>query len=34
MTTEVERVFVHDYLRFRLGRVEHVCEHFRSYPDS
>lgn len=25
-------VFVHAYVRFRLGRLEHVCQHFRSAP--
>lgn len=26
------QVFVHSYSRFRFGRWEDVCAHFRSYP--
>jgi len=26
-------VFVHAYMRFRFGRWESVCAHWRSYPD-
>jgi len=25
-------VFVRAYVRFRLGRREHVCQHWRSHP--
>ena len=25
-------VHVRDYLRTRFGRLEHVCEHWRSWP--
>lgn len=25
-------VFVRAYIRFRFGRIEHVTQHFRSYP--
>ncbi len=25
-------VFVNAYRRFRLGRLEHVCQHYRSLP--
>lgn len=25
-------VFVRAYLRFRFGRLEHVCQHWRSHP--
>lgn len=25
-------VFVRAYVRFRLGRLENVCQHWRSYP--
>ena len=25
-------VHVRQYVRFRLGRTEHVCEHCRSFP--
>lgn len=28
----VKSVFVRDYFRFRLGRWEHVCQHWRSLP--
>jgi len=27
-----DRVFVHQYQRFRFGRWEDVCAHFRSFP--
>ncbi|AGQ75804.1 hypothetical protein FHU10_2827 [Serratia fonticola] len=26
-------VLVHQYLRFRFGRWEHVCQHMRSLPN-
>lgn len=34
MTTsnQPKNVFVHAYLRRRLGKLEHVCQHFRSHP--
>lgn len=33
MTTLQSRVVkVRAYLRFRLGRLEHVCAHWRSWP--
>ena len=35
MTNIIERlksVFVRAYLRTRLGRLEHVCQHWRSHP--
>jgi hypothetical protein len=25
-------VFVRTYIRFRYGRLENVCQHYRSYP--
>lgn len=25
-------VFVRPYVRIRLGNLEHVCQHWRSYP--
>lgn len=25
-------VFVRAYIRIRRGRIEHVCQHWRSYP--
>lgn len=25
-------VFVRNYVRFRFGRIENVCEHWRSHP--
>lgn len=28
----VKDVFVSPYMRYRLGRWEHVCAHFRSSP--
>ena len=28
----VGKVFVHQYRRFRFGRWEDVCAHFRGYP--
>lgn len=30
--TKVKSVFVRAYLRFRFGRIEHVCQHWRSHP--
>lgn len=30
--TKVKSVYVHAYPRFRLGRWEHVCAHWRSHP--
>lgn len=27
------RVFVRSYVRFRLGRIEHVCAHTRKWPE-
>ncbi len=32
MITVCKSVFVHAYTRFRLGRLEYVCQHFRSPP--
>lgn len=29
---KVRSVFVRAYVRFRRGRVEHVCQHWRSHP--
>lgn len=26
-------VFVNAYLRFRFGKLENVCQHYRSYPN-
>jgi hypothetical protein len=28
----IRRVFVRAYLRIRFGRLEHVCQHWRSHP--
>jgi len=28
----VKSVFVHAYIRFRFGRRESVCQHWRSHP--
>jgi len=28
----VKDVFVNKYTRFRFGRIEHVCQHWRSHP--
>lgn len=25
-------VFVRNYVRVRFGKLEHVCQHYRSYP--
>lgn len=30
--SEVGSVFVRAYTRFRFGRTEHVCQHWRSHP--
>jgi hypothetical protein len=30
--TTLKHVFVHAYPRFRMGRWEHVCAHWRSLP--
>jgi hypothetical protein len=29
---KVKPVFVTAYTRFRFGRIEHVCHHWRSHP--
>ena len=29
---KMKTVFVTAYTRFRLGRIEHVCQHWRSHP--
>jgi hypothetical protein len=29
---KTKSVFVHMYVRYRFGRLEHVCQHWRSYP--
>lgn len=29
---KAKTVFVHEYPRFRLGKWEHVCSHWRSLP--
>jgi hypothetical protein len=31
--SKVRTVFVRAYTRFRLGRLEYVCQHWRSHPD-
>lgn len=31
-TNSLKSVFVNAYTRFRLGKLENVCQHFRSYP--
>lgn len=28
-----ESVFVRTYVRFRFGKLENVCEHWRSHPN-
>ncbi|SUZ30014.1 hypothetical protein CPBF424_38650 [Xanthomonas euroxanthea] len=33
MTAHAKSVFVHSYTRFRNGRLENVCQHFRSLPN-
>jgi len=30
--SRLRSVFVRAYTRFRFGRTEHVCQHFRSHP--
>lgn len=30
--SSIKTVFVHAYLRFRFGRWESVCQHWRSHP--
>jgi hypothetical protein len=30
---KLKSVFVSAYTRFRLGRLEYVCQHWRSHPD-
>ncbi len=30
--SEMGSVFVRAYTRFRFGRTEHVCQHWRSHP--
>lgn len=32
MATSEKTVFVHSYTRVRNGRLEYVCQHFRSPP--
>lgn len=32
MSTREKCVHVTDYPRFRYGKWEHVCEHYRSFP--
>lgn len=32
IASKPKSVFVRAYVRFRLGRLENVCQHFRSYP--
>ncbi len=27
-----KNIFVRMYVRFRFGKLEHVCQHWRSYP--
>lgn len=29
---KIKTVFVNEYPRFRFGRWEHVCQHWRSHP--
>lgn len=29
---KAKNVFVRAYVRFRFGRIEHVCQHWRSWP--
>lgn len=30
--SRLRSVFVRAYIRFRLGKLENVCQHFRSHP--
>lgn len=30
--SKVKNIFVHRYTRFRFGRTENVCQHWRSAP--
>ncbi len=30
--SRLRSIFVRAYTRFRFGRTEHVCQHFRSHP--
>lgn len=30
--SRLRSVFVRAYTRFRLGKLEYVCQHFRSHP--
>jgi hypothetical protein len=30
--TKPKSVFVNAYVRWRFGRIEHVCQHYRSWP--
>ena len=30
--SSIKTVFVHNYSRFRFGRWESVCQHYRSHP--
>jgi len=30
--SRLKSVFVSPYVRFRFGRLEHVCQHWRSHP--
>lgn len=32
VTHKMKNVFVNAYVRFRFGRNEHVCQHWRSHP--
>ncbi|RZT04139.1 hypothetical protein EV582_5021 [Duganella sp. BK701] len=32
-TSKVKTVFVRQYIRFRFGRLENVCQHWRSLPN-
>ncbi len=30
--SKAKSVFVNAYVRWRFGRIEHVCAHYRSWP--
>lgn len=34
MAINEKTVFVHAYTRVRMGRLEYVCQHFRSPPNT
>jgi hypothetical protein len=33
LISKTKSVFVHAYVRFRFGKLENVCQHWRSMPN-